>query len=38
MVAGKCYYGERIKETLDSGDIKKYLKGDVIHAGFKWLT
>ncbi len=27
-----------IKEALDAGDIKKYLKGDVIHAGFKRLT
>lgn len=27
-----------IKEALSIGDIKKYLKGDVIHAGFKRLT
>jgi len=27
-----------IKEALKSGNIKKYLKGDVIHAGFKRLT
>lgn len=27
-----------IKEALNIGDIKKYLKGDVIHAGFKRLT
>ena len=27
-----------IKEALKSGDIKKYLKGDVIHAAFKRLT
>jgi len=27
-----------IKEALDSGNIKKYLKGDVIHAGFKRIT
>jgi len=27
-----------IKEALSIGDVKKYLKGDVIHAGFKRLT
>ena len=27
-----------IKEALDSGNIKKYLKGEVIHAGFARLT
>ena len=27
-----------IKEAMESGDIKKYLKGNVIHAGFKRLT
>ena len=27
-----------IKEALNSGNIKKYLKGGVIHAGFKRLT
>ena len=27
-----------IKEGLNSGDIKKYLNGDVIHAGFKRLA
>jgi len=27
-----------IEEALSSDDIKKYLKGDVIHAGFKRLT
>ena len=27
-----------IKEALSAGDIRKYLKGDVIHAGFKRLT
>lgn len=27
-----------IKETVDSGDIRKRLKGDVIHSGFKRIT
>lgn len=27
-----------IKEALIIGDVKKYLKGDIIHAGFKRLT
>jgi glutamate-1-semialdehyde 2,1-aminomutase len=27
-----------IKEALESGNIKRYLKGDVAHAGFKRLT
>lgn len=27
-----------IREALESGDVRKYLKGDVIHAGFKRLT
>lgn len=27
-----------IKEALEKGDIRKYLKGDVIHSGFKRLT
>ncbi len=27
-----------IREALESGNVKNYLKGDVIHAGFKRLT
>ena len=27
-----------IKKALSIGDVKKYLKGDIIHAGFKRLT
>ena len=27
-----------VKKAMESGDVRKYLKGDVIHAGFKRLT
>jgi hypothetical protein len=27
-----------IREALNAGDIKKFLQGEVIHAGFKRLT
>jgi hypothetical protein len=28
----------KIKRAVDDGDVKKYLKGEVAHTGFKRLT
>lgn len=38
FIADSDYIFGFIKKAIESGNVKKYLKGDVIHAGFQRLT